>query len=155
MLLSFTICNIWVCVYLQRSHPELLTTPALSYLRQVVDEPLKDVGGIQVTVVVHVDVDHALGIWGGRRNVLYIIFLRYKRVITRWRHQWVQWVDLQHFSNSTTPESLQGCTRTKDDTLACLSACFLNVMGHLFIGYCYWLSQQELVIFDQATAWSS
>lgn len=49
-------------MYLQRSHPELLTTPPLSYLRQVVDEPLEDVGGIQVTVVVHVDVDHALGI---------------------------------------------------------------------------------------------
>lgn len=49
-------------VYLQRSHPKLLTTPALSNLRQVVDKALKDVCGIQVTIVVHIDVNHTLGI---------------------------------------------------------------------------------------------
>lgn len=54
--------SITVSVYLQGGHPQLLTTPALSDLRQVVDEPLKDVSGIQVTVIVHVDVDHALSI---------------------------------------------------------------------------------------------
>ena len=48
--------------YLQRGHPQLLAAPALGDLRQVVDEPLKDVGGVQVTVVVHVDVHHTLGI---------------------------------------------------------------------------------------------
>lgn len=52
-------------MYLQRSHPKLLTTPALSDLRQVVDKALKDVGCIQVAVIVYVDVNHTLGIWGG------------------------------------------------------------------------------------------
>lgn len=72
MVLILTIWNMatlnhWVYVYLQRSHPKLLTTPALSNLRQVVDKALKNVGCIQVTVVVHVDVDHTLGIWEGKK----------------------------------------------------------------------------------------
>lgn len=63
-MFSLTTLNPWE--YLQKSHPQLLTTPALSNLRQVIDKALKDVGGIQITVVVHVDVNHALGIWRGR-----------------------------------------------------------------------------------------
>lgn len=49
--------------YLQRRHAQLLTAPALSDLRQVADEALKDVGSVQVAVIVHVDVDHTLGVW--------------------------------------------------------------------------------------------
>lgn len=164
VLLSFTICNTvalnpWVCVYLQRSHPELLTTPPLSYLRQVVDEPLEDVGGIQVTVVVHVDVDHALGIWGGRRNVLEIYHILKiqegdNTLLAEDISEYNVWIcrtsQIQQQQNHSRaaleqkmihwPVCQHGATFAKP---------FLNVMGHLFIGYCHWLSQQELVIFDE------
>lgn len=59
--------------HLQRSHPQLLTTPALSNLRQVVDKALKDVSGVQVTVIVHIDVHHALGIWRAERTVFKMV----------------------------------------------------------------------------------
>lgn len=49
--------------YLQRSHSQLLTTSALSNLGQIVDKSFKDVGSIQVTVIVHIDVNDTLGIW--------------------------------------------------------------------------------------------
>lgn len=51
--------------YLQWRHAELLAAAALSDLRQVADEALEDVGRVQVTVVVHEDVDHALSVWRG------------------------------------------------------------------------------------------
>lgn len=49
--------------HLQGSHSQLLPTSALSDLRQVVDESFKDVGSIQVTIIVHIDVNNTLGIW--------------------------------------------------------------------------------------------
>lgn len=55
-----------VPTYLQRSHPQLLAAAALGDLGQVVDQPLKDVGGIQIAVVVDVDVDDTLSIWRAR-----------------------------------------------------------------------------------------
>lgn len=54
---------ITVHTYLQGCHPELLTTPALSDLGQIIDKTLKNVGGIQVTVVVYIYVNNTLSIW--------------------------------------------------------------------------------------------
>ena len=42
---------------------ELVTPPPLGDLREVVDQPLEDVCGVQVAVVVDVDVHHALGVY--------------------------------------------------------------------------------------------
>lgn len=60
--------NIFERWYLQWSHPQLLAAAALGDLGQVVDQPLEDVGGVQVTVVVDVDVDHTLGVCGAGRD---------------------------------------------------------------------------------------
>ena len=48
--------------YLKGADAQLLSTPALGDLGQVVDQPLEDVGGVEVAVVVDVDVHHALGV---------------------------------------------------------------------------------------------
>lgn len=56
-------CEATVPTYLQWSHPQLLAAAALGDLGQVVDQPLEDVGGVQVAVVVDIDVDDTLGVW--------------------------------------------------------------------------------------------
>ena len=48
--------------HLQWGHAHFLSTPAHGNLREVVHQPLEDVGRVQVTVVVHIDVHHTLGI---------------------------------------------------------------------------------------------
>lgn len=54
--------------YLQWSHAQLLAAAALGDLGQVVDQPLKNVGGVQVAVIVDVNVDDTLGVWRARRG---------------------------------------------------------------------------------------
>lgn len=49
-------------IYLQGCCAELMAGATLSDLREVVDQALEYVGGVQITVVVDVDVHHALGI---------------------------------------------------------------------------------------------
>lgn len=51
-------------LHLKRSRAELVAPATLCNFRKVVDQPLKYVCSIQVTVVVHVDVHHTLSIWG-------------------------------------------------------------------------------------------
>lgn len=41
---------------------EFYSLSALGYFRKIVDEPLKDVGKVQVTVIVDVNIHHTLGI---------------------------------------------------------------------------------------------
>lgn len=54
--------------HLKRSRAELVAPATLRDFRKVVDQPLKYVCSIQVTVVVHVDVHHTLGIWWVERG---------------------------------------------------------------------------------------
>lgn len=47
---------------LEGCRAELVTSATLGDLGEVVDQPLEDVGSVQVAVVVDVDVHHALGV---------------------------------------------------------------------------------------------
>lgn len=47
---------------LEGRRAELVTSATLGDLGEVVDQPLEDVGSVQVAVVVDVDVHHALGV---------------------------------------------------------------------------------------------
>lgn len=49
--------------YLNIGHAKLLATPSLSNFRQVINQPFKYVCSIQITIIVHVDVHHTLGIY--------------------------------------------------------------------------------------------
>lgn len=51
-------------IYLQGRCSELMAGSTLRDLWEVIDQALEDVGGVQITVVVDVDVHHTLGIWG-------------------------------------------------------------------------------------------
>lgn len=51
-------------IHLQGRRAELMAGATLCDLREVVDQALEYVGGVQITVVVDVDVHHTLGIWG-------------------------------------------------------------------------------------------
>lgn len=48
--------------YLQRCRAKLVAGATLCDLREVVDQALEYVGGVQIAVVVDVDVHHALGV---------------------------------------------------------------------------------------------
>lgn len=48
--------------YLEWCCAELVACPALCDLRQVIHQPLKDISSIQVTIIIHIDIHHTLGI---------------------------------------------------------------------------------------------
>lgn len=54
--------------HLDGGHPQLVSSPALRDLREVVHQPFKYVSSIQVTVVVHINVDHTLGVYQKRQT---------------------------------------------------------------------------------------
>lgn len=53
-------------IYLYRCCAKLMASTTLGNFWEVIDQPLKYVSSIQVTVIVHVDVHHTLGIWEGQ-----------------------------------------------------------------------------------------
>lgn len=50
--------------HLQWGCTQLMAPPTLRNFREVVDQSLKYVSSIQITIIVHIDVHHTLGIWG-------------------------------------------------------------------------------------------
>lgn len=49
-------------IYLHRGRAELMASSALCNLGQVVHQPLKYISSVQVTVIIHIDIHHTLGI---------------------------------------------------------------------------------------------
>lgn len=49
-------------IYLQRCRAQLVASAALGDLGQVVYQPLKYISSVQVTVIIHINIHHTLGI---------------------------------------------------------------------------------------------
>lgn len=87
-------------IYLQGRCSELMAGSTLRDLWEVVDQALEYVGGVQITVVVDVDVHHTLGIWGvveEAEHKMCIIVLKQKE-ITIMLH-WFTWTQTCAYSS--------------------------------------------------------